>query len=155
MKKLRKISALILALALICALAANVLAATVTEDEIRCGSVVYTAKLTGTSNSATATVKIENYDQLSSSYYFSGSIELHYVSCDEAIMRPSNYTHASVTRSFTRYDFTYSNGYSISRGVTCSSGKVMIEASADYEMVAQITSNTTTTNNTVLSMELY
>lgn len=155
MKKFRKISALILALALICALAANVLAATVTEDEIRCGSVEYTAKLNGTSNSATATVTIDNYDQLGSSYYFSGSIVLHYVYCDETIVRPSNYTYASVTRSFTRYDFTYSNGYSISRGVTCSSGNVMIEATADYEIVARITSNTTTTNNTVLSLELY
>ena len=151
MKKFRRISALILALALICALAISAFAATVTEDEIHCGSVVYTAKLTGTSNSATATVTVDD----SGSKEYSGSIVLHYVYCNETMVRPSNYVYASVTKHFDDVDFTYRNGYSISRSVTCTSGNVMIEASADYQMVEQTTSVTTTTTDTHLSLGLY
>ena len=155
MKKFRKISALMLALALVCTLAVSAFADVVTEDEIHCGSIEYTAKLEGDSDYATGTVTIDNYDGLSAGYYFYGSIVLHYVYCDETIIRPSNYAYASVTRNFTRYDFTYSNGYTVSRRVNCASGNVMIEASADYQMVAPLTSNTTTTNDTTLSLGLY
>ena len=106
MKKFRKISALILALALLCALAATAFAATVTEDEIHCGSVEYTARLDGTISRATATVTIAE----PGSKDYSGSIVLHYVYCDETMVRPSNYTYASVTKYFDDVDFTYRNG---------------------------------------------
>ena len=152
MKKFRRISALMLALALICALAISAFAVT---ESVTCGSVEYTTVLDGTISRATATVTIENYDSPSLTKRFSGSIVLHYVYCDETMVRPSNYTYASVTKYFDDVDFTYRNGYSISREVTCASGNVMIEASADYQMVEQTTSTTTTTPNTTLSLGLY
>ena len=147
MKKFRRISALILALALICALAVSAFAATVIEDEIHCGSVEYTAKLDGTISRATATVIITD----PGSKDYSGSIVLHYVYCDETMVRPSNYTYASVTQNFTKFNISVKG----SRTVTCASGNVMIEASADYQMVEQTTSVTTTTTNTHLSLGLY
>ena len=137
-----------LALALICALAISAFAVT---ESVTCGSVKFNAKLTGTTSSATATVTITQ----PGSKDYSGSIVLHYVYCDETMVRPSNYTYASVTKYFDDADFTYRNGYSISREVTCTSGNVMIEASADYQMVEQTTSATTTTTNTTLSLGLY
>ena len=152
MLKFRKISALILALALICALAVSAFAVT---ENVTCGSVRFSAVLDGAIDSATATVTMKRLDYLNASKYFSGSIVLHYVYCDETMVRPSYYEAASVTKNFTKYDLIYSNVYSISRGVTCSSGNVMIEASADYQMVEQTTSVTTTTTNTHLSLGLY
>ena len=148
MKKFRRISALILALALICALAISAFAVT---ESVTCGSVEFNAKLTGSTSSATATVTVVE----SGSKEYSGSIVLHYVYCNEAMVRPSNYVYASVTKHFDDVDFTYRNGYSISRSVTCTSGNVMIEASADYQMVEQTTSVTTTTTDTHLSLGLY
>ena len=148
MKKFRRISALILALALICALAVSAFAVT---ENVTCGSVRFAAVLDGTTDSATATVTINTPDYLNNTKYFTGSIELHYVYCDETMVRPSNYTYASVTQNFTKFNISVKG----SRTVECSSGNVMIEASADYQMVEQTTSATTTTTNTTLSLGLY
>ena len=147
MKKFRKISALALALVLICALAVSAFAATGTERNATCGSVVYTVRLEGTIDYATASVVVYQ----SGTKNFSGSIVLDYVYCDETMVRPSNYVYASVTRVFTKFTVS-TNG---SRTVECPSGNVMIEASADYQIVEQTTSTTTTITNTTLSLGLY
>ena len=147
MKKFRRISALMLALALVCTLAISAFAA-VSENNIDCGSVTYSTVLDGTIDSATATVTINTPDYLNNTKYFTGSIELHYVYCDETMVRPSNYTYASVTQNFTKFNISVKGSCT----VECSSGNVMIEASADYQMVEQTTSTTTTTTNTTLSL---
>ena len=95
MKKLRKISALILALALICALAVSVFADNPVSNEKKYtyDNLIMTHEVIGWENRAAARVYFTFLDGVTtpSPFTFIYNGNLNYTSCTETAVRPSNY----------------------------------------------------------------
>lgn len=127
MKKLRKISALILALVLICALAVSVFADNPVSNEKKYtyDNLIMTHEVIGWENRAAARVYFTYLDGVTapSSFTFVYNGRLNYTICAEDAVRPSNYETGSKAFSGTA---TSASCYCATGTLT---GKVVIDAS--------------------------
>ena len=145
MKKLRKISALILALALICALAVSAFAVTGSSASVWCYDVYFHTEMVGTIEYAKAATIVDT----PGSGDFSALITLSYTICSEDQIRPTNYETSAVTTSFTRYlgarELTYS----------APSGYVMIDATGKTKITKTVSGAVYTTTTAPATIDLY
>lgn len=143
MKKFRKISALMLALALICTLAVSAFATVRgSSATVTCYDVDFHTEMVGTITYAKANTVVE----IPGSGDFSALITLSNTVCVEDQIRPTNYEVRTVTRTFTRYSGTRELTYS------APSGYVMIDATGKTKITKTVSGalyNTTTAPVTI------
>lgn len=131
MKKFRRISALMLALALICALAVSAFADTLitgTSGSVHTYDVYFHTKMSGNGTYAQADAMIETPGYLD----FDGTIYLNYTYCPADQMRPTYYQTGSQTQLFSRYSTVKYTRY------TASSGYAMIEATGKTQITKTV-----------------
>ena len=148
MKKFRKISALILALALICALAVSVFADTLvtgTSGSVHTYDVYFHTQMSGDGTFAQADAIIETPGYLN----FDGTIYLNYTYCPDDQMRPSSYQTGSKTYAFSRYSTVKYLRY------VPSSGYVMIEATGKTQITKTVNGAVYSTPTAPVTVTLY
>ena len=146
MKKFRKISALIMALALICLFSTFAYAYDLNAEsnQVWCNTVQFHTAFEGDITGAKAETIIDTHG----SSYFHGSVSISYTYCDETMVRPTNYQTGTVSQAFTRYSNSKEVEYNPS------SGYVLIEATGTTEMF-QTVNGVTHYNSAPVSLDLY